>query len=340
MDGLDVVRPTKDVAYAGLRPTRAATLGPALTDFFTRHPDAAGLIPLWSAGELAFAHAVVTPYRSGRSHFVGQDALENGTVDGNLTPGHDGWLNRALSVMPNATNDTAVLVGQQRLLLPDGAHETDHWFPVTKSPLSAQGLDLLHAVNATAPLFAEPYALAQSLARSMNKKQAPKGGQADAQPGTYVAKRLTGASRIAGFSFGGWDTHNQQAKTMTDQLTSLTQVLTFMKTGLGRSCRITLVLAMTEFDRSAHENGTQGTDHGTGGMGIVSGGALKGGRLFGQWPGLSDANLLSERDVMPTADVRSYPVWALRTMFGLDAAGPQSTVFPGLDLGPNPGFLL
>ena len=237
IDGLDVVRPTKDAAYMGPRPTRAATLGPALTHFFTLHPDAAGLMPLWSADELAFAHAVATPYRSGRSHFVGQDALENGTgtVDGNLTPGHHGWLNRALSVMPNATNDTAVLVGQQRLLVVDGAHEIGHWLPVTKSPLSAQGLDLLHAVNAACPLFAEPYAQAQSLARSMNKEQAPKGGQAYAQLGTYVAKRLTGASRIAGFSFGGWDTHNQQAKTVTDQLTSLAQVLTFMKTGLGRS---------------------------------------------------------------------------------------------------------
>ena len=103
---------------------------------------------------------------------------------------------------------------------------------------------------------------------------------------------------------------------------------------------------MTELDRTARENGTQGTDHGTGGMAIVSGGALKGGRVFGQWPGLSDANLLSERDVMPIADVRSYPVWALRTMFGLDAADLQSTVFLILilililDLGPNPGFLL
>ena len=342
MDGIDVVRPTGDAAYASLRPTLAAAQGPALTDFFTLHPDAAGLMPLWTAGELAFAHAVATPYRSGRSHFVGQDALENGTgtSDGNLTPGHDGWLNRALTLMPNAKADTAVSVGQQRLLILDGAHETDHWFPVSESPLSTQALDLLNAVNAADPLFAEPYSQAQALARSMNGEQAPKGSQAYQQLGTYVADRLTGPSRIASFSFGGWDTHHQQAKTMTDQLTALTQVLTAMKTGLRRAWGTTLVLAMTEFGRTARENGTEGTDHGTGGMAILSGGALKGGRVFGQWPGLSDGNLLSERDVMPTADVRSYPAWALRTMFGLDASGLQSTVFPGLDLGPNPGFLL
>ncbi len=342
MDGLDVVRPTADPAYAALRPTLGAAMGPALNDFFTLHPAAAGLMPLWQAKELAFAHAVATPYRSGRSHFVGQDALENGTgtEDGGQTPSHDGWLNRALFLMPGAGANTAVSVGQQRLLVLDGAHETDHWFPVAESPLSSQGQDLLSVVNAADPLFAEPFSEALHLARAMDGEKAPKGKLAYGQLGTYVAERLMGAARIASFSFGGWDTHQQQVKTMEAQLTSLSDALLAMKAGLGRVWGTTLVVAMTEFGRTARENGTGGTDHGTGGLAVLAGGALKGGQIFGKWPGLSDGQLLSERDLMPTGDVRAYPAWALRAMFGVEAAGLQSTVFPNLDLGPDPGLLL
>jgi uncharacterized protein (DUF1501 family) len=127
---------------------------------------------------------------------------------------------------------------------------------------------------------------------------------------------------------------------MTDQLTGLTNALLAMQTGLGKAWDTTLVLAMTEFGRTARENGTGGTDHGTGGMAVLAGGALKGGKVFGTWPGLSDANLLQSRDLMPTGDVRAYPAWALRAMFGVEAAGLQSIVFPGLDLGTDPGILL
>lgn len=342
MDGLDVVRPVGDAAYAGLRPTLAAAAGPALNDFFQLHPAAAGLMPLWSAGELGFAHAVATPYRSGRSHFVGQDALENGTgaQDGNQTQGHDGWLNRALFLMPGTYADSAVSVGQQRLLILDGKHDTDHWFPVAENPLSSQGQDLLSALNAADPLFAQPFAEAQHLVRNLNGETAPKGPDAFGQLGSYVAERLMGPSRIASFSFNGWDTHHQQTRFLTDQLTGLTQALLAMKAGLGRAWGTTLVVAMTEFGRTARENGTAGTDHGTGGMAVLAGGALKGGRVLGTWPGLADGSLLEGRDLMPTGDVRAYPAWALRAMFGIAASGLQAKVFPGLDLGQDPGLLL
>ncbi len=345
MDGLDVVRPTGDPAYAALRPTLAmdAATGPALSNFFTLHPAAAGLLPLWQAGQLGIAHAVATPYRSGRSHFVGQDALENGSggANGALTAAQDGWLNRALFLIPGAKADTAVSVGQQRLLVLDGAHDTDHWFPVAESPLSAQGQELLAAVNAADPQFAQPFAEAQSLVRNLNGAQVPKGSDLPYKKlGQYVAERLLGPSRIASFSFGGWDTHRQQGQKITEQLQNLTDALLAMQTGLGAAWDTTLVLAMTEFGRTARENGTAGTDHGTGGMAVLAGGALKGGQVFGKWPGLADGDLLAERDLMPTGDVRSYPAWALRTLFGVDAAGLQNTVFPGLDLGTDPKFLL
>ncbi len=343
MDGLDVIRPFGDKAYRALRPGLAADAAssPDLDGFFALHPAAAALLPLWQAGELGFAQAVATPYRQGRSHFIGQDALENGTggPNGQMTPGRDGWLNRAIAKIPGATAETGVTVGQQRLLILDGAQDTQHWFPVTESPLSAQGQSLLDAVNAADPLFAEPYAEAQALAQTMTGGQVPPKGVAYRQLGTYVAERLSGPSRIASFSLGGWDTHKNQTKIMTAQLAALSDVLLAMQQGLAANWSTTLVLAMTEFGRTARENGTGGTDHGTGGMMVAAGGALRGGRVFGRWPGLGDSALLAERDLMPTGDVRAYAAWALRGMFGVAAAALENAVFPGLDLGTDPGLL-
>ena len=344
MDGLDVVRPLGDRDYLGLRPTLAAD-AEASTDldgFFALHPAAAALMPLWGAGEMAFAHAVATPYRQGRSHFIGQDALENGTggPDGKLTAAHDGWLNRALSVIPGADPRTAVSVGQQRLLILEGGQDSQHYFPVSESALSLQGQTLLAAVNAADPLFAEPFARSQQLALDSMGEVPPKGRVDHAQLGSYVADQLLGASRIASLSLGGWDTHHTQPKTMAEQLTALGDLLLAVKAGLAAHWGTTLVLAMTEFGRTARENGTLGTDHGTGGLMIAAGGALRGKRVLANWPGLSDGNLLAERDLMPTRDVRAFAAHALRGLYGVEASAIERVVFPGLDLGADPGLLL
>ena len=331
MDGLDVVRPVGDPDYAALRPTLAKGEALDLDGFYALHPAAAPLMPLWDKGEMAFAHAVATPYRQGRSHFIGQDALENGTGgdDGQMTTGHDGWLNRTLSVIPGATDRTAVSVGQQRLLILEGDNDSQHYFPVSESTLSAQGQSLLAMVNAADPLFAEPFAQSQDLALDTMGMVQPKKGQNHATLGQYVADQLMGPSRIASLSLGGWDTHHAQARTMGEQLTALSDMVLAIKAGLGTQWGTTLVLAMTEFGRTARENGTQGTDHGTGGLMIAFGGALKGRRVMADWPGLSSGDLLADRDLMPTRDVRAFAGWALRGLYGLDAAQIERVVFPG-----------
>ena len=344
MDGLDVVRPLGDRDYLGLRPTLSADAAQShdLDGFFALHPAAMPLMPLWDKGELAFAHAVATPYRKGRSHFVGQDALENGTGGeaGNLTPGHDGWLNRALSVIPGADGRTAVSVGQQRLLILEGAQDTQHYFPVSESALSAQGHSLLQAVNAADPLFAKPFEESQALAVDSMGEVRAKPNEGYKELGRYVAEQLTAKSRIASLSLGGWDTHHNQARIMADQMVALSDMVLAMKTGLGAQWGSTLVLAMTEFGRTARENGTTGTDHGTGGVMIAAGGALRGKRVMADWPGVSDSNLLTNRDLMPTRDVRAFAGWALRSLYGVEASAIEATVFPGLDLGTDPGLLL
>ena len=344
MDGLDVVRPLGDRDYLALRPGLAADAAQShdLDGFFALHPAAAPLMPLWNQGELAFAHAVATPYREGRSHFVGQDALENGTGGeaGQLTPNHDGWLNRALSVIPGAGARSAVSIGQQRLLILEGSHDTEHYFPVSESDLSSQARTLLAAVNAADPLFAEPFADSQQLAIDSMDDAAGKIKGSHSELGRYVADQLSGKSRIASLSLGGWDTHNNQIKTMAEQMAALSAMVLAMKTGLAAHWGTTLVLAMTEFGRTARQNGTSGTDHGTGGLRIAAGGALRGKRVMADWPGLSSGNLLAERDLMPTRDVRAFAGWALRSLYGVDAAAVEGVVFPGLDLGDDPRLLL
>jgi uncharacterized protein (DUF1501 family) len=343
MDGLDVLRPLGDPAYRALRPTLAAGNAPALDldGFFALHPAAAPLMPLWQAGELAFAHAVATPYRQGRSHFIGQDVLENGGsgADGGLTAGHDGWLNRALGALPGADGRTAVSVGQQRLLILEGEAETQHFFPVDDNQLSAQGRALLARVNAADPLFAAPFAEAQDLVRDSEGMTRQKGGVSHGQLGGYVAEQLSGEARIASLSLGGWDTHQAQARIMALQLAALSEMVLAMKTGLGGHWGRTLVLGMTEFGRTARENGTGGTDHGTGGLMIAAGGAVRGGRVLADWPGLGAGDLLAERDLRPTRDLRVFAGHALRGLFGLEASAIESLVFPGLDLGRDPGLL-
>lgn len=342
MDGLDVLRPIGDADYAALRPTLALDQGLPLTDFYTLHPAAAALLPLWQAGQLGFVQAVATPYRTGRSHFVAQDALENGAgaINGAPTNARDGWLNRAVGLIPGATAQTAVSVGRERLMILDGDVPTAHWFPTEDTGLSSQGRALLTALYDVDPLLEPVFAEAQELMLSTAGDRIPKNSKAVSQLGTYVAGRLRDDARIASFSLGGWDTHQGQTRTMTEQMPMLAGTLLSIQAGLGAAWDTTLVLAMTEFGRTARENGSAGTDHGTGGLMIAAGGALRGGRVFGRWPGLGETALLAERDLQPTGDVRAYAGWALRNLFGVEAAGLESTVFPGLDLGADPGIVL
>ena len=122
-------------------------------------------------------------------------------------------------------------------------------------------------------------------------------------------------------------------------LTQLADAVLVLKRDLGANWGRTTVMALTEFGRTVRQNGTMGTDHGTGGAMLMAGGAVRGGRVYGDWPGLGEGQLLQDRDLMPTRDVRAYPAWAMAGLFGLDGARLSQAVFPGLDLGADPGIL-
>lgn len=337
MDGLDVVRPLGDRSFRGLRPSLDPESSVPLDDFFALHPALAPLRPLWAAGELSFAHAVSTPYRGKRSHFDGQDILEAGVATEDI--GADGWLNRVVGLLPDATSETAFAVGRETLRLLTGASPTSTWSPDSDLDLSPQARLLLKRIYAQDPLFETAATEAMELARMtddpMNTRRAHR---AESLAG-FAAARLRDATRIAAFSINGWDTHANQTRTLPKALGELSTAILTLKRDLGPVWENTAVLCLTEFGRTVRENGSRGTDHGTGGAAVFAGGALKGGKVLGSWPGLSAHDLYQDRDLMPTTDIRGYAAWALAGLFPLSRTDLQSVVFPTLDMGPNPGLL-
>lgn len=359
MDGLDVVRPIGDPLLRRYRPGLGMARDMTATQLdpmFALHPALSGLMPLWGTGDLAFAHAVSTPYRDKRSHFDGQDLLEAGTgMDVSGAASKDGWLNRMLQVMPDATSQTAFAIGRGDMKLMAGPAPVSSWSPDSRIDMSPQARLLLDEVYHNDPLFRDTSAEALEIAESLglasddsfgmsskdlraNLKQVGQAGDA-AVLADFAARRLRAESRIAAFSLGGWDTHRAQTRGMGRALGNLQAAIMSLKSGLGPAWKNTAVVAVTEFGRTARENGTRGTDHGTGGAMVLAGGAIRGGRVYGDWPGLDEAALYERRDLMPTSDVRSYIAWLMRGMYGLDPTTLERTVFPGLHLGADPGVL-
>lgn len=345
MDGLDAIQPYGDPMLRKLR--RDLSVGPEngaldLDGFYALHPRLEPLLPLWQAGELAFAHAVSTPYRDKRSHFDGQDVLEAGT--GNDLPVDrriGGWLNRLLQAKPGAKAETAYSVGveQMRILAGEAAHLS--WAPRAALTLSAQAQTLLEHVYHDDPLFRDAARDAVQIgAETLDDVGKMQGPTADAQAlAAFAASRLNGESRIAAFSIPGWDSHANQPAVLGRALDRLAAAILKLREGLGPNWGRTTVLAMTEFGRTVRENGSGGTDHGTGGALLMAGGAIRGGRGYGDWPGLGEGQLYAERDLMPMRDIRAYAGWAMHGLFGIERDRLERTIFPGLELGDDPGML-
>ena len=350
MDGLDVVQPYGDPAMGGLRkrlPVGEAAGAHDLDGFYALHPALGDLMPLWRAGELGFAHAVSTPYRDKRSHFDGQDLLEAGT---GFAPGaplaREGWLNRMLQVVPGIEAETAFAIGRETMRVLEGPAPVSSWWPEARFELTPQTRRLLEMVSHDDPLFRDALGQAAEISESfdleapgeaeeeaMSPAMRAGPGKAHLQVAEFAAGRLRRDTRIAAFSISGWDTHGNQARTLKRPLAQLSETILTLRAGLGGDWRRTAVIAMTEFGRTARENGTGGTDHGTAGAMLLAGGALKGGRVWADWPGLGEGELYQGRDLMPTADVRAYAAAAMQGLFGLDRRVLETAVFPGLDMG-------
>ena len=356
-DALDMVQPYGDPDYARLRNKLAG--GPShggidLDGFYALHPGLKPLMPLWRKGELGFVQAVSTPYRNQRSHFEGQDLLEAGGAG--VGQVRDGWLNRMLQQMHGVENRTAFAIGQGEMKVLQGAARVSDWAPGAALVLSPQAELLAGQIMNEDPLFSEALDEALDLSRgeraSMGAQDtdaemmemtmpSPSRGRLHQKIADFTAEQLRGDTRVVAFSINGWDTHSRQAAGLKAALGRLSDTIISLRQGVGDAIwGKTAVLAMTEFGRTARENGTGGTDHGTGGAMLTAGGAIRGGRVYGQWPGLSEADLLDGRDLMPTADVRAQAAWIVQGLIGVGQDKLEQVVFPGLEMGADPGFLL
>lgn len=341
LDGLAAVPPVGDPDYARLRGELALPLAAnphRLDGPFVLHPSLEFLASQWQSRQLAVVHAVATPYRE-RSHFDAQDVLESGFARPHAA--QTGWLNRALSAMPRrgGARNPGVALGANVPLVMRGSTEVASWSPGRLPDLQDDTLQRI------ADLYAGDAVLSQRLADALSADAIANGAGADAMGGRAAAgaqvektARATAefllradGPRVAVFETTGWDTHANQgseAGVLALRLRALDAGLSSLREALGGAWNSTVVLVATEFGRTAAVNGTRGTDHGTGAVAFLLGGAVRGGRIIGDWPGLSPGALYQGRDLQPTTDLRSVMKTVLRDHLQVPQRQLEDSVFP------------
>lgn len=361
LDGLSAVPPLGDPDYAGLREGIAlAKDGPdaalPLDGFFYLHSAMPTLARLYASGQASIVHACATGYRE-RSHFDGQDVLESGQGGPGKT--ESGWLNRLIASLPPGeavSRRGALGVGVVPPLVVRGEAPVLGWAPPR---MARAGADLVQRLG---DLYGQrDPGLALALKRAVETEaiaarqgmdsQARGGGGPDSADGmrriAEGAARLVGAEdgpRIAALAFEGWDTHANEGGAkgrLATLLGGLDGALATFETGLKPVWKDTVVMVVTEFGRTARVNGTVGTDHGTGTVAFLVGGAVKGGRMIADWPGLKPAQLHEQRDLRPTTDIRAVAKGVVAELFGLSGPVLAEKVFPGTGgFGPMQGLVV
>jgi uncharacterized protein (DUF1501 family) len=342
VDGLAVVPPVGDPAYTALRgdiAVGAKGVGGAspLHGIFALNDAMPNFRRRFQSGEALVVHAAATPYRD-RSHFDGQDVLENGTNGPRLA--ETGWLNRAVAALPKGDAVRPVhglAVSPVVPLVLRGAAPVFTWMP---TDLPATGPDtaqrLMDLYSHTDRNLANAFSAGQEIDRMAGGGGRP-GGDISAQFRTIAAGagRLLAQEdgpRIAALSYDGWDTHAKEGPmvgNLDKLLGALDGALEGLAVQLGPVWKDTVVAVVTEFGRTAHVNGTDGTDHGTATMALLAGGAVRGGRVVADWPGLAPNQLYQARDLRPTTDLRAVLKGVLRDHLGLSERVLATEVFPG-----------
>ena len=405
LDGLAAAPPYGDSDYAGLRRELAlkapGSPGGALplNGFFGLHPSLTFLHDSYTARELVVFHAIASPYRE-RSHFDGQDVLENGSLQAHAV--QTGWLNRALASLQSGhgqSKELGVALGQNVPLVMRGPASVTSWSPSKLAALDDDTLERITDLYAGDPLLAarladalaadaiadsapSPMQAAAAIANSTappmqaaaaiaNSPAAPvatahitadaTAGSATAPPNqslpqrakpiryTELVRAAAGFLRrddgpqVAVFDTTGWDTHANEGNAegqLAGRLAALDAGLRTLKEELGPTWADTAVVLATEFGRTAATNGTRGTDHGTATAAFLLGGAVQGGRVLADWPGLSAHSLYQGRDLKPTTDLRSVLKGVLSEHLLVSSSALETSVFPNsADARPIKGLL-
>jgi uncharacterized protein (DUF1501 family) len=352
LDGLATVAPIGDPDWVGLRGDDALTLAgktPALKldDFFALNPAMPHMHRMFQAGEAIVIHASATPYRD-RSHFDGQDLLESGLAMPG--PSDSGWLNRALAGLQAGGRidpqggGKVFAVGPVTPLIVRGPAPVLSWSPQRIMPASgdtvARLLDLYRQSDPKLASVLEDNSKLSAIEHAGDMTP-PRGGPGPAQVRAYFAETAGSAAkflsqpdgpRVGALALDGWDTHFNEGIAqgrLSQLLGSLDDALNAIKTNMGPAWRQTVVALATEFGRTARINGTDGTDHGTATVALLVGGALKGGRVIADWPGLKPADLYQNRDLKPTTDLRAVFKGVLKDHLRADERALAQDVFPG-----------
>lgn len=358
MDGLNVVVPYGDSAYRGLR--RDLALDPPgqadgvidLDGFFGLHPKLTHLADWYKEKSLLPIQAVATSYRD-RSHFDGQDLLETGGTTPHAID--TGWLNRSLAALGGQGAGAARLglaVGDQVPLIMRGKIEVASWAPSNLPEANSSFISLVEAMYRHQPQMsatlmaavsatsfadqatgADGSGTAQMQQGRMQQGKGQKVGNAEFIMFNAAGKMLADprGPRIAVLEMGGWDTHTAQGSIegrLGKNLQLFDTALDGLRQGLGAIWDKTVILAATEFGRTAAANGTGGTDHGTATAALLMGGAVAGGHVLADWPGLASGKLYQDRDLAPTLDLRGIAKGVLRDHLAIDAAQLDQSIFP------------
>lgn len=347
LDGLTAVPPIGDPDYERLRQeiamrTDGDHAALPLDGFFALHPSMPNFQRLYRAGQAAVVHASATAYRD-RSHFDGQDVLESGFP----TPGHveTGWLNRLLDGLP--AGDTVdpgadgrargLSVGANAPLVIRGKAPLLGWAPAVLKPADGDlAPRLADLYGQTDPMLArllqegiETGRIASGLdIKARSGPGDPNGMEQMARGAARLIAQEEGP-RIAALAFEGWDTHAQEVDRLAKLLGGLDNALAAFEQELGPVWKDTAIFVATEFGRTARVNGTEGTDHGTGTTAFLAGGAIRGGRVITDWPGLKEAQLRDGRDLAATTDIRAVVKGIAVDLLGANLGMMGNAVFPG-----------
>ena len=362
LDGLATVAPVGDPDWQALRGDNALTLSdkvPALKldGFFALNPAMPNLHGMFQAKEAMIVHASATPYRE-RSHFDGQDLLESGLPKPGAS--ESGWLNRALAGLAPAgrvdpRGGKVFAVGPVTPLVVRGPAPVLSWSPQRLMPASDDTvhrlLDLYRHADTKLASALEDNANLSAIKQTDTMAQKP-GVANPGQVRAYFSDAAGAAARflaqpdgprVGALALDGWDTHFNEGIAqgrLSQLLGALDAALAAIKSNMGTAWRETVVALATEFGRTARINGTAGTDHGTATVALLVGGALKGGRVIADWPGLKAADLYQSRDLKPTTDLRAVLKGVLKDHLRADERALAQNVFPGSDgVKPMAGLL-
>lgn len=337
MDGLGAMPAIGDPTYAGVRGRLAVERSAALSldGTFALHPNLVKMHRLYGAGELLPIHACATGYRE-RSHFDAQNVLETGGARPFART--EGWLNKALGALPHSRPEMGMALSAQAPLILRGPTAVSTWSPSALPDVDTDTmqrmLSLYEARDASLANALQSAMASNAVAMDAGAAEMNGAGPRNITPIAQIAARFLKDENgpiAAVMDVGGWDTHANQGleqSALARGLTALDNGLDAFKTEMGPAWRNTVVIIATEFGRTVAPNGANGTDHGTAGAAFLAGGAVQGGRVLADWPGLARSALYEERDLRPTTDLRAVFKGVLADHLRVSTGALERDAFP------------